>query len=37
MVETNKGFDSKNLPPVIATAKGHLNQEKQNLQSKKIN
>ena len=27
---------SKNLPPVLATAKGHLNQEKQNLQSTKI-
>ena len=25
----------KNLPPVLATAKGHLHQEKQNLQSTK--
>ena len=27
---------TKNLPPVLATAKGHLHQEKQNLQSTKI-
>ena len=35
MAGTNSKINYKNLPPVLATAKGHLNQEKQNLHSAK--
>ena len=37
MARTNKEFDSKKIPPVLATSKGHLNQEIKTFNLQKIN